>query len=126
MKMDTNRMMINGVEYIRVDAVVVPAQHQVDGLRYAIVRSRDQGVMCGYVEGIDGRRVTLRQARQIYAYDSYFVLIEIAEFGPRNPGRMRMSVAMSETSEMLEACGVLYCTDTAGEALRSVEAERHD
>lgn len=115
---------IDEVAYIRADSVQAAAEHRCDGMRYAIIRSRDQGVMCGYVESVNGRVVTLRQARQIWRYDSTFVLPDIAAHGPRNPEKMMMSVAMPEECLMLEACGVLYCSDAAGEALRRAPAVR--
>ena len=104
-------MKIDDVEYVRADSVCKP--HEVDGLRYAIVRSRDQGVMSGFVESINGRCVKLIQARQIWRYDSTFVLPDIAEHGFRNASNCKLSVPMSQEMVMLEACGVLYCTKKA-------------
>ena len=113
---------IDEIEYVRADSVVSGEPDVCDGLEYAIVRSRDQGVMCGYVERIDGRAVTLRKARQIWRYDSSFVLPDIAEHGMRDPSKAQLSVAMSRQCVMLEACGVLYCTAAAGAQLRAIEA----
>lgn len=121
MTQENEKISINGRDYIPADSIPVAA-HTLDGLRYAIVRSREQGVMCGYVKAINGRAVELYHARQIWRYDSTFVLPDIAAHGPRDPKKMQMSVAMTEPCIMLEACGVMYCSDAAGKALRNVEA----
>jgi len=112
---------IDEVEYVRSDSV----KSEPDvfaGMCYAIVRSRDDGVKCGYVESIEGRTVKLHQARQIWRYDSTFVLLDIAEHGMRNASKAQMSVALSQPCYMLEACGVLVCTQSAAEELRTIKA----
>ena len=109
---------IDGVKYIREGTNPEPST--VDGLDYAIVRSREQGVMCGYVESIQGRTVTLKQARQIWRYDSTFVLPDIAEHGVRDPAKCKFSTTMSQPLIMLEACGVITCTKDGAYSLRNV------
>ena len=114
---------INGVEYVEKSAATKPVI-DTSGMVYCIIRSRDQGVICGYVERPDqitGRCVTVHSARQIWAWDSNFVLMDLAENGPRNVANMRMSAASSQPFRMLEACGIYICAD-GGEALRSVPA----
>jgi hypothetical protein len=114
---------INGVEYIEKSAVQV-APIDCSGMTYCIVRSRDQGVVCGYVDKpteIVGRAVTVHAARQIWAWDSSFVLMDLAENGPRDVLKMRMSVALSAPFRMLEACGIYPCADS-GTSLRAVQA----
>ena len=112
---------IDDVEYVRKIDATQPKTYE--GMEYCIVRSRDQGVMCGYVESIMGRTVKLHQARQIWRYDSTFVLPDIAEHGMRNPDKAQLSVAMSQPCFMLEACGVLTCTDKAAEQLIGIKAQ---
>lgn len=113
-------MTIDGVEVDFIRKGSAPEPSTVDGLNYAIVRSREQGVMCGYVESIEGRTVTLRHARQIWRYDSTFVLPDIAEKGVRNVDACKFSVAMSQPMIMLEACGVITCTKIGAKSLQSV------
>lgn len=110
------------VNYIREDCIEESKPHIVDGLPYVIVRSRDQGVMCGFLKTVAGRFVELLQARQIWKYDSTFVLPDIAEYGPRDESKMMMSVAMSQPACMLEACGILHCTKVAAEKLIGIKA----
>lgn len=111
---------IDEVEYVRKDCA--GPSKSVEGYEYCIVRSQLQGVMCCYVESVNCRMVKLHQARQIYRYDSTFVLPDIAEHGPRDASKMMMSVPMSQPAYMLEACGVLVCTAKAADMLRSVVA----
>ena len=111
---------INGIAYVREDSTQAT---EVDGLRYAIIRSADQGVVCGFVEKIDGRRVTVHKARQMWQWSSKFVLQDIAEHGVTSSYENLFSCEMSQPLEMLEACGVLYCTDKGRDSLRGVAAQ---
>jgi len=113
-------IMVDDVKYVREDEVSEPKKLEV--MDYCIVRSREQGVMCGYVESIYGRTVVLHQARQIWRYDSTFVLPDVAEHGMRDPKKAQLSVAMSQPMIMLEACGVLTCTGKAAEQLIGIPA----
>lgn len=112
---------IDDVEYVRKDSRSEPLQYE--GWDYCIVRSLEQGVVCGYVESINGRTVKLHQARQMWKWDSSFVLQDIAEKGVRNPYNCKFSVAMSQPMYMLEACGVMTCTKIAAESLISLKAQ---
>jgi hypothetical protein len=116
-------IMIDDVKYVREDSIADTATLTHDGMDYCIVRSRDQGVMCGYVESIDGRTVKLHQARQVWRYDSTFVLVDIAEHGMRDPEKAQLSVAASNPVYMLEACGVITCTAKASQQLIGIKAQ---
>lgn len=116
-------MMIDDVKYVREDSIKSSEPKKYEGMDYCIIRSRDQGVMCGYVESIEGRTVKLHQARQIWRYDSTFVLVDIAEHGMRNPDKAQLSVAASNPVYMLEACGVLTCTNAAANQLIGIKAQ---
>jgi hypothetical protein len=112
---------INGVKYVQGGST---PDVNTDGLQYVIVRSRDQGVMCGYLAGYEGRVVRLLLARQMWRYDSRFVLPDLAEFGPRDASKCKFSAAVtSGETLMLEACGIIPCTSAGGEALRAVPAQ---
>ncbi len=113
---------VGETKYIRED-LINSEPDKLDGLNYCIVRSREQGVMCGYVESVNGRTVRLQQARQMWRYDSRFVLPDIAEFGVRNATDCKFSTAMSQTATMLEACGILTCTKKGAESLQAVKAQ---
>ncbi len=110
---------INGVNYIPL----ANAPYEEDGLQYAIVRSRDQGVMAGFVKEEEGRKVTLLKARQLWQWSSDFVLTDLAEKGPSEKWESKFSCEASQPTKMLEACGILYCTQVAAEAIRAVKAQ---
>lgn len=114
---------IDSVEYVRADSVRSEPD-ELDGLAYVVVRSREQGVMCGYLVGYAGRTVRLKRARQIWRYDSSFVLVDLAEKGVRNAEKCKFSSeATAGETIMLEACGIIPCTAKGGESLRSVKAQ---
>jgi nucleoside phosphorylase len=117
-----NSITIDGIEYVRADST--HSNTDTDGLRYAIVRSRDQGVMSGFVRSIDGRAVTLAKARQLWRWKSSFTLVEMASSGGASDG-CRFSAEAAEDVVMLEACGVLYCSGAGVAFLRGVAAESH-
>jgi hypothetical protein len=116
---------INGQRYVREDQILSSEPKELDGLRYAIVRSGNQGVMSGYVVSVEGQSVTLKRARQIWRYDSRFVLADMAEFGVRNADDCKFSTEMSQDAVMLEACGILYCTKVGADSIISVKAQDH-
>ena len=120
--MKPETMMIDEVKYVREDSIKSEPLN-LDGMDYCIVRSRDQGVMCGYVESINGRAVKLHKARQIWRYDSSFVLADIAEKGMRNADKSQLSLPMSQPMVMLEACGVYVCTGGAAKQLIEIVAQ---
>jgi hypothetical protein len=117
-------MMIDDVKYIREDSIkqYKPAFSPDGESRYAIVRSREQGVMAGYVTKVAGRAVTLACARQLWRWDSSFVLTDMAEHGVRKADVCRFSVESSHETVMLEACGILYCTTAGCDSIRAVAA----
>lgn len=112
-------MQINNVKYVRADAQR-PVADELDGLPYVVVRSRDQGVMVGYLQEQTPQTVTLLRARQVWQWKSKFVLAEFAEFGPTGDGKI--SAALSQPFDLANWCGVYRCTAKAGEAIRAIEA----
>lgn len=116
------KISLNGREYVPADSVEKPGL-DLDGLKYAIVRSRDQGVMAGFVKSINGRAVTLLRARQLWSFSSQFVLIDLAEFGPTEKFKNKFSAESSQETIMLEACGVMYCSAAGALKIRNVHAQ---
>lgn len=115
-------MQINNVKYVREDAI---KQQDVntDGLEYVIVRSRDQGVMSGYLVGYEGTTVKLIGARQLWHWDSRFVLPDLAELGVRHKDKCKFSCGISGETTIFSACAIMPCTKDGGESIRSVEAQ---
>jgi hypothetical protein len=83
--------------------------------QFVIVRSREQGVVCGVLKEQSGRAIVLDDARQIHAWsDGANTLFEMSL---RGCGSARISEPV-ETILILEACGVIPCTAEAEENLR--------
>ncbi len=117
---DINTIRINEIEYVRKDSIQA-VDHSGDD--YVIVRSRDQGVMCGFLQSIDGRQVVITEARQIWRWEGKALCLpDIAAHGIR--GTARLSVPVPEVT-FLEACGVLRCTAVARDSLRTLLADTH-
>lgn len=114
---------INGIAYVP-ESYATPGTG--DGLRYAVVRSYAQGVMAGFVKSVEGQHVTLVKARQLWRWGSDFVLVEMANSGPSDKWENRYSEESVCEVDMLEACGVLYCTEEAMLAIRAVKAHKGD
>jgi hypothetical protein len=98
-----------------------------DGIigQYVIVRSRDQGVVAGYLEAAEGRLARVREPRQLYRWASTFVLIELASYGPRSETEQRYSRPGLEPLIMTETCGILPCHPDAAEKIRAIKGEAH-
>ena len=88
--------------------------------RFCIVRSRNQGVVCGVVQAVSGRCVELTDARQIHNWSGDLdgrhinTLFEMATFGAPTA---RISEPVPFIL-MTEACGVIPCTEDAEANLR--------
>ncbi len=120
--MKPETMKIDDVEYVRKDSIQDKEALEEDGLKYAIVRSRNQGVMSGFVKSINGQHVELVKARQLWRWSSKFVLVDMAEYGPTDKWESKFSCESSQPVILLEACGVLYCTLEAAKKIREVKA----
>jgi hypothetical protein len=117
-------IMIDDEKYVREADVKTSEPKKLDGMDYCIVRSRNQGVVCGYVESFEGQTVKLHAARQMWRWDSTFVLQDIANNGPRNAGKCKFSEATEHPLYMLEACAIITCTEKAANALIAVKAQK--
>jgi len=81
--------------------------------QYVIVRTRDQGCVCGEYQQHVGREVVLTNARQIYRWNgNRLTLFDVAEI----PGECRLSTTIQGEVTLLEACGIIPT---------SPEVERH-
>ena len=87
--------------------------------QYVVVRSRDQGCVCGEYRGHVGREVTLTAARQIYSWDGNdrLTLIDFAVV----PGNCRLSRVLPGEIIMTEACGIIEPTPEVESYLRSAK-----
>jgi len=89
--------------------------------QYVIVRSRDQGCVCGEYRGHASREVTLTQARQIYSWSGErLTLFDVAVV----PDIIRISRTIEDDGGivMLEACGIIPVTPAVEAFLRTAPA----
>lgn len=93
---------------------------------YAIVRGSDSGVVCGYAEHVDKSVVRVYEARQMYEWDSTFVLIDLATTGVRTTGSCRFSIPSGGPILILDACAIIQCTVKAADDLIGVPTEKHE
>ncbi len=96
-----------------------------EGLPYAIVRGGDSGVVCGFAEHVEDRVVRVLDARQMYEWDSTFVLIDLATNGVRNAESCRFSVPNGAPTLVLDACAIIECTPKGAKSLIDITAEHH-
>jgi hypothetical protein len=116
---------INGANYIRED-LAQPGPYKNDqSFPYAIVRCYRAGVLCGYAEYLGGELVKIHRARQMYRWDSSFVLVDLAVKGVRNSENCKFSVESPNPVIVTDACAILECTATAAQSLITIEAQNH-
>lgn len=110
---------IDDVEYVRTDAVSEPA-HQLDGMPYVIVRSRDAATFAGYMKSRDGREVELLKARRIWYWEGAATLSQLAQTGTTKPNLCKFPQEVDRV-QLLEACEILDCTEQARLSIASVK-----
>jgi hypothetical protein len=77
---------------------------------FVIVRSRDQGVVCGVLRIEAGSVVELEDARQIHSWtDGAHTLFEMSSHGV---GKARISEPVARI-RIREWCGIIPCTEEA-------------
>ena len=88
--------------------------------QYVVVRTRDQGCMCGEYRCHHGREVTLANARQIFSWaGARLTLIDFAAV----PGECRLSRVAPGDVVLLEACGIIPTTPEVESFLRAHQGE---
>jgi len=100
-------------------------QTHIPPTRKSIVRSRDQGVVYGYVLSVEGRKVVVAEARQMWKWKTPngFVLIDMATHGVDAP-ECKFSAPSELPIVMLEACSIIDLTDTSQKSLDAVPNHR--
>jgi hypothetical protein len=87
--------------------------------QYVVVRTREQGCMCGEYQWHTGREVCLAKARQIYSWSGKrLTLVDFAAV----PGECRLSVEAPGEVLLLEACGIIPTTKEVERFLRKQAA----
>ena len=121
MEINQTEVQINGISYIRKDSA--NSNHlaeKVDGLEYAIVRSKNHGVLAGYIKKIEGQRVDLVNCRRIWYFKGCETLEEMSVYGSKTIDLCKITPTV-EKETMLEACGIIYCTEFAKNQIKNAK-----
>jgi len=112
---------IDDVKYVRADSIEEGAEPREDGLSYCIVRGYRMGVVCGWVDfdAVDGPIVEICEGRQMYRWDSAFVLADLAQSGVRHSSKCKFSEPQ-KVQKVTDACQVFKCTKKAAKSLQEV------
>lgn len=117
MKQNLTEIEINGVAYIRKDAVQSTA---IDG-DYPIymVRTYSAGVFYGGLKERNGKEVTLVNARRVWYWEGAASLSQLAQSGTSNPDGCKFPEAVSEVL-LTEAIELIPVTEKALVTLNAV------
>lgn len=109
-------VIIDGIKYIRADAVNTPSTSGA-----VIVRSESAGVFFGIPKCTDLSKglVTLENARRIWYWDGAASLSQLAMDGPSKPENCKFPVAVP-LIEIAKVIEVIPCTDRAMKAINAV------
>ena len=116
---------VNGHDYIRSDLTKQEPFKNDKGLPYAILRCYRAGVVCGFAEPVGGEIVRVHRARQMYRWNSDFVLIDLATKGINKAEGCRFSVENARPVTLTDVCAIIECTTMAAEQLINHQAESH-
>jgi hypothetical protein len=108
---------INGVDYVKKDAVKnYPVK---DGLRYCIVRTYSAGVFAGYIESQNGQEVTILNARRLWQWAGAASLSQLAVEGTSQPKSCKFPCEVDRI-KLMQAIEILDATAKCKESIDSV------
>jgi len=116
--MDTEKIQINGVDYIRADSMV-NEKPILDGLNYVIVRTYSAGVFAGYLESRDGQEVVLLKARRLWQWAGAASLSQLAMDGTSKPELCKFPCEVDKVT-LLQVIEILEVTTKAKKSIDSV------
>lgn len=108
---------INGVDYVRKDAIKTFPQK--DGLKYSIVRTYSAGVFAGYIESQNGQEVTMVNARRLWQWAGSASLSQFAMEGTSAPKSCKFPQEVDRV-KLLQAIEILDATQKCKESIDSV------
>lgn len=85
-----------------------------------LVRCDRSGVFYGEIEKLEGRQVTMRNARCIWYWDGAASLLQLSKEGVKAPDNCKFTVHVDELT-VLDAIELLPCTEAA---IASIEGVR--
>lgn len=119
METNVNEITINGIKYVPANSVEKMAD-AVDGMRFCIVRTYSAGVHAGYIKSVDGKIVTLINARRFWRWAGAFTLSELAVKGTTDPDNCKFAITVPEII-LTEAIEIIPCTETAKNSILGVD-----
>lgn len=114
----TDKVTINGVSYVREDSV----QQTPMALEDAVIVRAHSGVFFGYLEANDSDGVTLKNARQIWSWDSKGLKEPVNTCGDmalRGVGTGSKVSSASPKVEVKQVGAMFYCTAEAASAIEA-------
>ena len=115
----SEKMIINGEEYIKASDVFEPACRYED-MEYCMVRTYSAGVFAGYVESRDGKEVVLRKARRIWSWEGAASLSQLATDGTSKPESCKFPCEVDKVI-LTEAIEIISITAKAQLSIQEVE-----
>jgi hypothetical protein len=122
MTQELNEIKINGVEYVKKDAIQSQPQPIGD---FVIVRTHLAGVFAGYIkarkycENNGGLEVTMTLTRRIWYWDGAATLSQLAMEGTSKPENCKFPGGVSEIT-LPSVIEIIPCTETAKKSILGV------
>lgn len=116
--MEEKRIQINGIDYIRADAVTEMAE-ELEGMKYVMCRTYSAGVFAGYLAERNGKEVTLKKARRIWYWEGAASLSQLATDGTSKPDKCKFPCEVEEVL-LTEAIEIIPITDKAKKSIEEV------
>ena len=102
-------MMIDDVKYVREDSIKQQAE-KVDGLEYAIIRTRMHGVVAGYVKSYKQGEITVLNSRRIWYFKGCQTLEEMAVYGTTDIENCNITPVAPKTT-IVEDFSIIYASE---------------
>ena len=120
MKTEVNEVTINGIDYVRKDAISENTTAvDTEGLEYVIVRSRDAGCFAGYKSESGVMRVHLKNARRLWYWDGAATLSQLSQEGVKTPDNCKFPRAVPHI-EVFGVCEIIPATEAARKSIEGV------
>lgn len=117
--MEKNKIIVDGVEYVRADSVSAANVPDLDGMPYCMVRTYSAGVFAGYLESREGKEATLRNARRIWYWDGAASLSQLATDGTRKPENCKFPCSVDSVM-LTEVIEIIPITEKAKKSIEEV------
>ncbi len=117
--MSSETIKINEIEYVRKDSLTQKAP-DLNGLKYAIIRTYSAGVFAGYIESQNGQEVTVLKARRLWQWAGAASLSQLAMEGTSNPDSCKFPQEVDRV-KLLQAIEILDATAKCKESIDSVK-----